>query len=175
MAIKARAKKKSQIGGGTMILLMLVLGIAIVYRPALVILLALGLIPTFVAWLTDSHAFRDYRIRIIFAFNVAGCLPYVISINEQSGGFNLAFSLVSDFNSYLVMYGFAAVGWIIVFVAPSVAAFILQMMAKGRLNTIRNQKISMMEEWGKTVAGLPDEEDEDEAELIEKLNKSTGS
>lgn len=169
----AKRRKQPKGNGGTLILLMMLLGVAIIYRPALVILMGAGLIPTFVAWLTDSHAFRDYRIRIIFAFNVAGCIPYIISINQQAGNFDLAMKVVSDFNSYLVMYGFAAVGWVIVFVAPTVAAFVLQMLAKGRLNRINQEKAKMITEWGKSVAGLVDEDDEEEAELVDKLNQST--
>ncbi len=169
----ANRRKQKKGSGGTLILLMMLLGVSIIYRPALVILLCAGLIPTFVAWLTDSHAFRDYRIRIIFAFNVAGCIPYIISINQQAGDFNMAMKVVSDFNSYLVMYGFAAVGWVIVFVAPTVAAFVLQMMAKSRLNAVHNEKAKLITEWGKSVAGMVDEDDEVEAELVDILNQST--
>ena len=176
MARNARGKGKAKNQGGTMVLLMILMGITLIYRPALVILLSAGLIPTFVAWLTDSNPFRIYRIRIILAFNLAGCLPYIIALNQQSGGFGLAINLIADFNSYLVMYGFAAVGWVIVFVAPSVAAIVLQIVGKSRLNSIQNDKNRMMEEWGKTVAGMKDDDDdvdEEETELVDKLNEST--
>ncbi len=129
------------------------IGAAFVYRPALVMVMMAGLIPTFAAWLTDAHKLRDLRVRIIFAFNVAGILPYADEVGSGDSGFNQAIELVTNLETYMVIYSFAAMGSFVVFIAPFVAAFFLQIMANSRIAVINSQQNSLLDKWGNQLKG----------------------
>ena len=134
------------------------IGAAFVYRPALVMVLMAGLIPTFAAWLTDAHKLRDLRVRIIFAFNVAGVLPYADEVGSGDSGFNQAIELVTSLETYMVIYSFAAMGSFVVFIAPYVAAFFLQIMANSRIAVINSQQKALLDKWGNQLKGEKEED-----------------
>lgn len=148
------AEEKATKGSAAMVILFMgVIAAAFVYRPALVMILLAGLLPTFAAWLTDSHKFRDFRVRIMFAINVAGVLPFANDVGTGDRGFEQALEIVTSLQTYMVIYGFALLGTVIVFIAPFIAAFFLNIMANSRIAIINSQQNKLIEKWGRQITG----------------------
>lgn len=130
---------------GRKILLFFFLGImAIITLPAFLLLLV-GLLPTITILITDPK--NANKLIIVGAFNMAGVFMYLIGVlSEFTLGHTLA--VLSNIFNLVIMFGSAAVGFIIYIEVPNLFLFLHKISAKRRLTGIENKLTKLTEEWG---------------------------
>ncbi|MBB4210705.1 hypothetical protein CCR85_03500 [Rhodothalassium salexigens] len=149
-AAQAGKKSKKKRGfGSTLLFVLFILGLMVV-KPAVALVTAIGLAPTLVAMIVESGEFRAVRVRTIFAFNLTGVIPYVVKYWFRSD----LEMLLQDFTQmwlFIVMYGAAAAGMVVLWAAPVVVATLVQMRNFDQVKKINKVEEDLVEEWGESV------------------------
>jgi hypothetical protein len=137
--------------------------LAIVFTVGLVMLLpttlivAVGLLPTAVAAFADSSRERLAGLTL-GCMNLAGVLPPVLRLWQMGHDVKNAMAILTQPYMLLLMYGGAAVGFLLYINTPLMVSGILRRQAITRLKSIEKQYVELQEEWGPEVAGLPQEQ-----------------
>ena len=129
-----------------------VLGLAVllVLSPASLVVLLIGLLPTVVACVIDRERGMPLAISV-GALNSAGVLFFVLDLWSGTGGFGAAFAIVTNVFDMAVLYGMAAIGWIIYLSMSPFAATYLSVSQDMRLQKRMRHQESLIEEWGESV------------------------
>jgi hypothetical protein len=141
------------------ILFVLVAGGAVLFLPS-VLILGIGMTPTLAAMLTDRRR-EKYATLCVGCMNFTGVLPFMVELWTQEHSYDNAFRLIADPFTWLVMFGAAAIGWAIYFVAPGIVGMFIAMRADQRVERLRRRQRDLVEEWGPGVAGSGDRKDGD--------------
>lgn len=112
----------------------------------------IGMLPTFVARLTDRSRQRT-RVLTIGFMNFAGCFPFWFQLMQGGHKFELAVSLVLDPFNIVIMYGGAVVGYMIEWGLSGVVAGLMVQKGRKRLEEIKEIQKSFVDRWGVEVAG----------------------
>lgn len=127
------------------ILLFFFLGIlAIITLPAFLLLL-IGLLPTITILITDTK--NVYKLIIVGAFNLAGVFMYLIGVLSEFT-FEHTLAVLSNIFNLVIMFGSAAIGFIIYMEIPNLFLFLHKISAKRRLANIESKLAKLTEEWG---------------------------
>ena len=130
---------------------LLALPLAALVLPSLMIL-AIGLVPTFVAFIADRSRERYLTITVGLP-NACGCLPALANLWVMGQSFSNAQIVLSDPVGWAVAFGAAALGWLIYMSTPPVAAVYYASSARIREQTLKRLQASLIETWGEEVAG----------------------
>ncbi|SDG52485.1 hypothetical protein [Thalassobaculum litoreum] len=141
------------------IMFVLVAGGAVLFLPSMM-LLVIGMTPTLAAMLTDRRR-EKYATLCVGCINFTGVLPFLIELWTQDHTYEHAFQVISSPFTWLVMFGAAAIGWAIYFVAPGIVGMFIAMRADQRVERLRRRQRDLVEEWGPGVAGSADREEDD--------------
>jgi Flp pilus assembly protein TadB len=139
---KTTAKRKTKPGArrrgrntGSAAITLTVIAIVVLALTALPLCLLVigGMLPTAVAVVVDHHQ-RRYLARTVGAMNLAGVMPGALRLWEAGVSFDSLQQVIDSPYNWLVMYGAAAIGWVLYFCVPPVVAMVI-------------------EEWGEEVTG----------------------
>lgn len=122
------------------------------------LVLTFGLLPTLVAFVVDLHP-RKYAARTVGFLNIAGTLPFLVSLWSGHHSLIEAMKILTDVYVWFVIYSAAAVGWILYLGMPSVAGFLMEINAARRVGKLDAERRKLIEEWGEGVdrtGRLPD-------------------
>ena len=146
-----------------------------------VLLLAVGMAPTLVAFFIVDRPPAKYSTRAFGYLNFAGCLPYAIDL-WRSGGvwdFETLFLTITNPFTLLVIYSAAAVSWIVLFAAPPVVAAYLAVTSEMREKQLKAVQKDRISHWGRNVRhgviGAELEDDEEEVPAGEGEDKETAA
>lgn len=117
-----------------------------------ILILGIGMLPTLGAMLSDRRK-EKYATLCVGAMNFTGVLPFMIRLWTEDHSYERAFVVIADPFTWLVMYGAAAVGWAIYFVAPGIVGMFIGMRTEQRIQRLRRRQRDLVEEWGPGVAG----------------------
>ena len=134
-----------------MIVIVIVGSIAAVTLPT-VLILGIGMLPTLAAMITDLRN-EKYATLCVGCMNFTGVLPFMIRLWTEGHSYDQAFTVIADPFTWLVMYGAAALGWAIYFVAPGIVGMFIGMRTEQRIQRLRRRQRDLVEEWGPGVAG----------------------
>lgn len=129
------------------LLLMLILIIMMTTMPLLVVLF-IGLLPTFTVLIIDPKNIN--RLIIIGCFNLAGVFVYLFNV-LQNYSVNNAFYIFSDVFNMILMLGSAAVGLIIYYQVPMLFVFIAKATNQQHIANIDSRLEKLKELWGEDV------------------------
>lgn len=132
---------------------LVVLGLVVFATPAFVVF-AIGIIPSIVAAVIDREPGRNATIAVT-ATNFAGVAPYVIDLMMSGATMARAMAMVNDVFVLAVMYGTAAIGWMLVLGMPKVAAVYISVSNDAKLQTMKREQRRLVEEWGEGVVEMP--------------------
>ena len=141
------------------ILIVIVGGVAIFTLPT-VLILGIGMTPTLAALITDRRK-EKYATLCVGCMNFTGVLPFMVELWTDDHSYENAFSLIGDPFTWLVMFGAAAIGWAIYFVAPGIVGMFIAMRADQRIERLKRRQRDLVEEWGPGVAGSKKDEDDE--------------
>ena len=130
--------------------------IVLLFFYASLIIFAVGMVPTIVAYLIDATR-KKYATRTVGYMNFTGCI--IISIDMWTGDSSLdtAIDIISDPLNLLLVYGIAAFGWVIYFGTLPVVGVYLAITNDVRLKTQKTRQEDIVKEWGDGVQVLAQE------------------
>ena len=120
----------------------------VAYNTAVAVLVALGIVPTLVMAFTATGRQAAAKTQVILLCNIAGILMAVHNILAQGARASLL-----DVNQLAVAYAAAAMGYVLIFVGPIVAALVLQTLAQDRLRGLMKQRQTLIDQWGPELLG----------------------
>ena len=144
----AKPKKRGKLGFFTT---MIMLGIAAPFFFPTVVLIAIGMIPTLVAFFVDRDPERS-QTAAIGAMNCAGVVPFVIDLWSRGQTMDNTFRILAEPATWLVMLGAAAIGQLIIFALPPAMAMLTLARAELRLKVLRHNLEQLKASWGPDVA-----------------------
>ncbi len=147
------AKRRRQNSGSAMVTLTVIVIVALALTALpLCILVVAGTLPTVVAVLVDRHR-RRYLARTVGAMNLAGVLPGALRMWESGISFSSLQLVIDSPYNWLVMYGAAAVGWVLYFCVPPVVAMVVEIKVDETKHRLEARAKMLIEEWGEEVTG----------------------
>ncbi|MFC7333223.1 hypothetical protein [Rhodocista pekingensis] len=144
-------------GGGLLLLLALILPFGLVVMPTTILMLA-ALVPTLVAYVVDRDPEKSAPLTV-GAMNLCGVMPFAIRLWQDGHTIELTMRMLADPYTWLVMYGGAAIGWLLYFGIPPLVAGAVVMRDGTRIREMEEQRRLLVEEWGPEVAGRTPEAD----------------
>ncbi len=120
-----------------------------------VLVLFIGLLPTFTVLITDPK--NSNKLVIVGSFNLAGVFVYLLHV-VNNFTLHQAFSVVGDIFNLIIMLGTAALGLIIYYEVPNLFIFISRLSSKKRLKKIDAKLEKLAEEWGRDLIDRQKEE-----------------
>lgn len=142
-----------------MIFAVLAIILAVVLGPAAIALIIVGMAPTIVPALADPSPQKARRGLILGAFNMAGVLLFLGELLARGGELKVVTEILSEPLNWMAMYGAAALGALILFVSPHVAAMALQAVNREKLKSVERKQKRLLEAWGNDVGqGFLDQE-----------------
>ncbi|HWI26364.1 MAG TPA: hypothetical protein VN668_05300 [Stellaceae bacterium] len=144
--------RRARRGGAALSLAVLaILGLALAALPLCILVLG-GTLPTAVAAVVDRHRAR-YLARTVGAMNLAGVLPGALRLWEAGISFSSLEQVIDSPYNWLVMYGAAAVGWMLYFCVPPVVGMVLDVKVDETKRRLEARAKTLVEEWGEEVTG----------------------
>ena len=154
MAKKKKKKTKSgkiKISFRGFILLLCVVVSMILFLPS-TFLVAIGMLPTFAAALIDKDPAKN-KTFTIGAMNFAGCFPYLMGLWTESNTMETAIDYIANSETIIVMYGAAALGYLINWLVTMGVSSLIIKKSKMRIGKIEEEKLALEKRWGKEVNG----------------------
>ena len=150
-AKKPDGKKGKKSGKMGMVTMIVVLCFAMPFMMPTVLLLLAGLVPTYVALITDNDPEKSGAVSV-GAMNFAGIVPFIIDLWSKGQTMSNALHILGDPNSWLVILGASAVGQLIVYTIPQALATLTLAQAESRVKAMRKNLELLKEGWGPEVA-----------------------
>lgn len=111
---------------------------------------ALGMLPAIVAIIVDRGAGR-FASKTVSACNFVGILPFLFDIGMTYEQSLATKQLMAEPITWLVIYGFAMVGWMMIWVLPQVTLIIFTMRADVKTKNLQKEQDELLDEWGEEV------------------------
>lgn len=150
----AKRPSRSSGGGGAIMLLVLLAPAGLMMMPTSVLVLA-GLAPTFVAYLIDRDPEKSAAITV-GAMNLCGVAPFVVRLWQRGHEMAVTLRMLADPGTWLVMFGAAAIGWLMYFFIPQIVAAFITLRNQTRIKELEERRSLLVADWGTEVMGKPD-------------------
>ncbi len=159
-AAMERSKLKNNapppISFGGIAITVVVVAIAIFSTHTLFLIL-FGMLPGFIASIVDRYLSRDLT-KIVILFNFSGISPYLVQILFHTDQVQeIAIKLILTPHTWLYIYTFSAVGWIVYRSFPNISLLIKNITIQLRINELTNELEKLTDEWGNEVRRTPEE------------------
>ncbi len=139
--------------------LMLAIPIALMIIPTVIVLM-FALLPTGVAFLMERGK-GWYAGVCVGAMNLAGAAPTLVDLWFTGHTIDAAFSALTDVFALLVIYGSAAVGWVIYSTTPNLVSAYMAMTAGRRITALKAQQKELVLKWGPDVESVYEPEEQE--------------
>jgi hypothetical protein len=147
----AKPGKEKKAGSKRKLLLFALIAVGVVIPGAGVIMLA-GLLPSLVIGLTDSSRGKSLTV-CVASLNAAGVLHVVLELMRQGFSFEYALGLIYQPQTYIIMWGAAALGFGFFTFIPGLVAQAMAGMAEGKITRLRHNQQELKRLWGDQVGG----------------------
>ena len=145
------AKKGGSFGYKILGFLMLILGLMML--PSSTLLMA-GMIPTFVAFLTDADRRKTSAISV-GTVNICGVIPFEIQLWEGANTMAQVGQMLRHVETWAVMYGAAVIGSVIYYAVPPVVGGFIALQSAARVAELERKQAHLREAWGDEVSKAP--------------------
>lgn len=130
------------------ILLLLLIFLITMHTLPMVLILFIGLLPTFTLMVIDIKNIN--KLIIVGCFNLAGVFVYVFNIFKNFSVDNAVF-LFSDIFNMIMMLGSAAIGLLLYYEMPLLFSYLSKMATAKRIASIDARLEKMREKWGNDI------------------------
>ena len=117
-------------------------------------LFCLGMAPTWVAYVIDLDRKKSAAVSV-GALNLCGVIPFATALWRGGNSVEHATRILANVETWAVMYGAAAIGWIIFYAVPPVVAGVMAFHASLRLQDLESRRAALRAAWGDEVSGDP--------------------
>jgi len=145
----AKSASPSSMRVATLLFMFITLGIVMM---PFAMLLAIGMLPSFVASMTDNRPEKSASSAIMI-MNLCGIIPNLINLWNKGGTIGKAMAIVQDPFNLLMMYGAAGAGWLLVLAMPPIMQFLIGIKTEETLKQLRARMDKLREEWGDSIEG----------------------
>lgn len=144
-----KTKKKSHGAASFPMMFIGSIGLAILLKLSFIFFLA-GILPSVVAGIVDVSPKRQ-KFKTVMAFNISGIVPYLAGLWKQGNSAEAVYTLVSQPGTWLIVYGAAAAGWGMVWLAPRAGMLLMEVFARGQIARFQHLQKRLVEEWGPEI------------------------
>ncbi|MGD9537067.1 MAG: hypothetical protein AB7P52_04860 [Alphaproteobacteria bacterium] len=116
------------------------------YALPIFILIYGGLMPAIIAFLCDERRGRHLAITVA-AFNGAGLMASLEPFFNYSLSESAAFHVVAEPSTWLLIYGFALIGWMLAWIVPLFVAHGLELIDRQRYRSTELAREAILEKW----------------------------
>ncbi len=117
-----------------------------------VTIITIAVMPSIVANVVEKRK-RRYASKTVTAFNLAGVIPHIISLARAGDPNMTAKGMMTDPYIWLIIYGLAGFGWIMVQVIPQITFLFLLIKAEMTIKQLKHLQEDLVKEWGEQVKG----------------------
>ncbi|AUN28882.1 hypothetical protein [Niveispirillum cyanobacteriorum] len=153
-----RPPKRRSGGGGALLLLLLLAPAGLMMMPTSVLVLA-GLAPTFVAYLIDRDPEKSAAMTV-GAMNLCGIAPFVVRLWQRGHEMAVTLRMLADPGTWLIMFGAAAIGWLMYFFIPQIVAAIMSLRSQAKIKELEERRSLLIADWGTEIMGKGDDKPE---------------
>lgn len=118
----------------------------------LVVMIIVSVLPAIVASVVDRRP-RKFASKTVTCFNIAGLLPPLFDTFLSSNPDLAAQHQLADPFTWIMVYGFAGFGWLVVFVIPQMVFLFLVVRSDHTIKKLEAKRNELVEEWGDRVRG----------------------
>lgn len=118
----------------------------------LVVLIVISLLPSGVAMIVDRRP-RKFASKTVTCFNLAGLLPALFDTFMASDPDIAAQQQLADPYIWLMVYGFAGFGWLVVYLIPQMVFLYLVVRSDHTIAKLEKRRKELVDEWGERVKG----------------------
>ncbi|TVR99650.1 MAG: hypothetical protein EA406_02910 [Rhodospirillales bacterium] len=139
---------------GRTLLAALVLVLVTAFTPATLVVLLVGMLPTVVAAIADRSPGRHAAVTV-GSINFIGVFPFLVGLWLSGNAVHDASALVTSVINLVLMYGAAALGWMIYLAMPLVVVAIWRLHGRSEVAGLRVRQKAMIDEWGEELERHP--------------------
>ncbi len=143
MALTAQQKKRSS----NVVTMLLLVALGSVFAPPTVIILGIGLVPTFVARFANPNRIKG-TVAAMTALNLAGVIPVLGMLYQKGHTIEQAFTLLGDVYVWLLLYGGAGLAAFLLWGVPIVVQGGYEIQARQYVKRLDKRRSKLIEEWG---------------------------
>jgi hypothetical protein len=125
------------------------LGLLLLALPTTMVL-AIGMAPTLGAFFADKTP-GHYLTKCVAGMNFAGVIPSLYHLWITGHNLKTANVIVTDLNTWLLMYCAGAMGWLLFLGLPGAVAIFRSLNASRRIYVLREQQKLLINEWGDSI------------------------
>ena len=140
---------KSSKNATLMLAIVVLLVLALFERPVCM-LLVFALVPTMLAWLVDNTSGQSL-IRTVAPLNLASVLPFAMKLWHEHNSLDQVFAFMSGSTTWVALYGAAAFGWLLYYLAPAVITSVLERRIEKLRDAATERQKALKDEWGDDV------------------------
>ncbi len=126
---------------------LIIFSLLLVVAMPTVLFIGFSMMPGFVAYIIDRTEEKSATF-CVGGLNFCGAFPYLLDLWLGDHSVEQAMRLLTDVFVLAVMYGGAAMGWMLYLSLPPVIASFIQVMSQKRLDQLRKTQKDLLEEWG---------------------------
>lgn len=115
-----------------------------------VLLLTVVMLPTAVALVVDRSSSRSGWL-CVGGLNFAAAAPFLFDLWFDDHSLEHATAIISDVFVIMMVYGAAALGWLLYMTTPQIIGTFMQMTSTRRIANLKAQQKRLVEEWGSEV------------------------
>jgi|GEM_PF-2539345 len=131
--------------------LFIIFGImAILFIKSTFLFLLIAIIPSFAAYYGDLSETRRYYQSVI-ACNIGGVAPYVAELIANGNTWNGFESMATDMKTWLIIYMFAGLGYLLVWLCPIIAELIIEFSQQSKIMRLEAMQKRLVYEWGPEI------------------------
>lgn len=112
--------------------------------------LILSMLPTLVAYFNDKSAGKSAS-NTVGAFNFMGVMPILFKIWNSGDVSTSVKGLITDPQVWLLGYGAASLGWLMVLFMPKLVSSIFTSRSDTRIQNLKKSQDKLVEDWGYEV------------------------
>ena len=117
-----------------------------VYALPIFILVYGGLMPAIIAFVMDERPGRHLTITVA-SFNGTGLMVGLAPMFSGTFSYIAAYQIVSAFDTWLLVYGFAFAGWMLAWILPLFASQGLELVDRQRCRAIELAREAILAQW----------------------------
>ena len=128
----------------------------VVFALPTILLIALAMLPTFAAYLSDGRR-EKYATLCVGGFNFAATLPYIFRLWSHGVGSSGLHVVLANVWMWMIIYLAAAVGWVVFWAVPGIVAQISQWHNRRALDAMVVRQQELLKDWGPSLLAPEDE------------------
>lgn len=115
-----------------------------------IIFFVLAMIPSILALLIDRGAGR-FASKTIVACNLIGVMPFLFELFQVYDRDALSRQFIADYTTWFMVYGFAGIGMILIWMFPQVSMLIYTLRTEIKVMHLQDEQNLLLKEWGEGI------------------------